>query len=415
MKKAILMMIVAIFLVSCSGKNSNSAGKRLTITIWDSNQEPGISQILKDFTAKTGIETVIQVVAWQEYWTMLAAGAQGGSMPDVFWMHSNESQRYMSNDMLLDITSKIQKSDVIQKKNYPDDIWGLYTHNNKNYAIPKDVDTIAMWYNKTMFDEANLPYPTNEWTWNDFFEAAKRLTKDDGSQFGVAIRNDHNQDGYYNMIYANNGYVISDDKKKSGLDDPNTMEALMEFDQWLKAGVMPSLETMSENTPEVLFQSGKVAMVLQGSWMLASYKNNEYTLNNCDIIELPRNAKTGRRVSIYNGLGWAAAAGGKNTEAAWELLEYFGSKEAQLKQAELGITMSAYENTSELWTQSAPFNLQAYINMMDDMEIRPYSRSTLVWETNNSEVLKSVFAGTKNMSDACVEMARFMNNALQDE
>ena len=73
----------------------------LSVSIWDTNQEPGIKEILADFTEKTGIKTEISVVKWDEYWTMLEAGAQGGSLPDVFWMHSNESQRYMSNDMLL--------------------------------------------------------------------------------------------------------------------------------------------------------------------------------------------------------------------------------------------------------------------------------------------------------------------------
>ena len=111
--------------------------------IWDSNQEPGIRKIIDDFTAKTGIEAEIQVVDWANYWTLLAAGAQGGSLPDVFWMHSNESQRYMSNEMLLDITDRVAKSSLIDLANYPADIWSLYTYENR-YAVPKDVDTIAV-------------------------------------------------------------------------------------------------------------------------------------------------------------------------------------------------------------------------------------------------------------------------------
>ena len=49
----------------------------LSVSIWDSNQEPGIKEILADFTEKTGIKTEISVVKWDEYWTMLEAGAQG--------------------------------------------------------------------------------------------------------------------------------------------------------------------------------------------------------------------------------------------------------------------------------------------------------------------------------------------------
>lgn len=392
-----------------------SSDVELSVSIWDSYQEPGIKEILDDFTEATGIKTKLTVVKWDEYWTMLEAGAQGGSLPDVFWMHSNESERYMSNDMLLDLTDKIAESETIDPENYPEDIWGLYTYDEKYYAVPKDVDTIALWYNKAMFDEAGLEYPTAEWTWDDMFAAAEKLTKEDGSQYGLAIRNDNNQAGYYNMIYGNGGNVISEDHTTSGWDDPKTIEAMEDLEAWIKAGVMPSIETMSENGEDVLFQSGKVAMVLQGSWMLAAYKENDYTKENCDIVELPKNAETGRRVSIYNGLGWAAAAEGEHTEEAWKLLEYLGSEEAQIKQAELGVTMSAYEGTSDAWVNSADFNLQAYLNMMDDMVIRPYSKSTVTWENEDNEILKSVYTGEKSMADACKEMADQMNEKLAEE
>ena len=397
------------------GDSGSSEGGELSISIWDTNQEPGINEILADFTEETGIKTKLTVVKWDEYWTMLEAGAQGGSLPDVFWMHSNESERYMSNDMLLDLTDKIAESDVIDPANYPEDIWGLYTHEDKYYAVPKDVDTTALWYNKTMFDEAEMEYPTADWTWDDMFEAAKKLTKDDGSQYGLALRNDNNQAGYYNMIYDNGGFVINDDKTESGWDDPKTIEAMEQVEEFIKAGVMPSMETMSENGEDVLFKSGNVAMVLQGSWMLAAYRDNEYTAENCDCVELPKSATTDRRVSIYNGLGWAASASGSNTENAWKLIEYLGSEAAQKKQAELGVTMSAYTGTSDAWADSADFNLEAYLNMMDDMVIRPYSKSTVTWENEDNEILKEVYTGNKSMADACKEMADQMNEKLAEE
>lgn len=398
-----------------STDSSDSSDVTLSVTIWDSNQEPGLTQIMNDFTEKTGIKTKVSVVKWDEYWTLLESGAQGGSLPDVFWMHSNESERYMSNDMLLDLTDKIADSSEIDTANYPEDIWGLYTYEDKYYAVPKDVDTIALWYNKTMFDEAGLDYPTADWTWDDVTEAAKKLTKDDGSQYGLAMPNGSNQDGYYNLVYDNEGYIINDDKTQSGWDDPKTIEAMKTYEGWIKEGVMPSLETMSENGVDVLFESGKVAMVTQGSWMLAAYRDNEYTAANCDCVELPKSATTGRRASIYNGLGWAASATTEHPEEAWKLIEYLGSKEAQEKQAELGVTMSAYTGTSDAWAKSADFNLQAYLNMMDDMVIRPYSRSTVTWENEDSEIMKDVFSGDKTMEEACKAMADQMNECLADE
>ena len=427
MKKTLALILagtMALSLSACGGGSQRSSGDNtqgkknngsVTVAIWDNAQLPGLKEIMGDFTNTSGISVDIQVVPWDQYWTLLEAGAQGGTLPDVFWMHSNESSRYMSNDMLLDLTDKIAESDLIDPANYPEDIWGLYTHEDKYYAVPKDVDTIALWYNKTMFDDAQLEYPTADWTWDDMFEAAKKLTKDDGSQYGLALRNDNNQAGYYNMIYDNGGYVINDDRTESGWDDPKTIEAMEMVEEYIKAGVMPSMETMSENGEDVLFQSGKVAMVLQGSWMLAAYRDNEYTAENCDCVELPKSATTDRRVSIYNGLGWAASASGSNTDNAWKLIEYLGSEAAQKKQAELGVTMSAYTGTSDAWADSADFNLEAYLNMMDDMVIRPYSKSTVTWENEDNEILKEVYTGDKSMADACKEMADQMNEKLAEE
>ena len=76
-----------------SSASNTGSDVTLNVSIWDNNQEPGLKEIMADFTAKTGIKTSISVVGWNEYWTMLEPGAQGGSLPDVFWMHSNESQR----------------------------------------------------------------------------------------------------------------------------------------------------------------------------------------------------------------------------------------------------------------------------------------------------------------------------------
>ena len=400
-----------------SDAKEESSGSDVTLSVacWDNNQAAGLQEIIGDFTAKTGIQTKFSVVKWDEYWTMLEAGAQGGSLPDVFWMHSNESQRYMSNDMLLDLTDKIAASDVIDPANYPDDIWGLYTYEDKYYAVPKDIDTIALWYNKTMFDEAGLAYPTADWTWDDVTEAARKLTKDDGSQYGIAVKCDNNQAGYYNMIYDNNGYILNEDKTKSGWDDPKTIEALKPLETWIKEGLMPSAEVLAENGEDVLLQSGKIAMTPQGSWMLAAFRDNEYTAENCDVVELPKNATTGRRASIYNGLGWAAAANGEHTEEAWQLIEYLGSKEAQIKQAELGVTMSAYKDTSDAWAKSANFNLEAYLNMMDDMVIRPYSRSTVTWENENNQIMLKAYTGELTMEEACKQMAEQMNEKLAEE
>ena len=387
----------------------------LTVTIWDEGQRPGLQQIVDDWSAESGIQATINVVDWNSYWTLLEAGATGGELPDVFWMHSNVAQQYMENDMLLDLTDRIAASDKIDMNNYYEGIVNLYQSNGKQYAVPKDIDTIALWYNKTIFDEMGVAYPDDTWTWDDFAAAAKKLTNDD--HWGYAIAPGNNQEGFYNTIYSMGGYVISDDKKTSGFDDPNTIKAMEFFTDMIKDGSCPDLATVSETAPNELLCAGKTAMSINGSWMLAGYRDNEYAAANCDVAVLPYYKDPSDRVSIYNGLGWAAAANGKNTDAAWSLIEYLGSKEAQIKQAELGVTMSAYKGTSDAWVNSVDcFDLNGHMKMLDaKLVFRPYSRVTTVWEDMMTEKLKEAWTGDKATADVCKDIATEMNAALAEE
>lgn len=398
-----------------SGNSADADSNTLSVSIWDNNQLSGLKSIMDDFTKETGIAVQIQVVPWDQYWTLLEAGAQSGTLPDVFWMHSNYSQMFMRNDMLLDLTDRIAQSDVINPDNYYQDIFELYQYDGKTYAIPKDYDTIALWYNKTMFDAAGLSYPDETWTWDTFAEAAAKLTDKDKSQYGFASPASYNQDGYYSLIYDMGGYIVNDDKSASGWDSPETIAAMNWWYDNLVNVCMPTQQMMGENTTDVLFGSGRSAMTLQGSWMVKAFAENEYIAANADVAVLPM-AEDGTRKTIYNGLGWAAAAESPNAENAWKLLEYLGSEEAQRKQAESGVTMSAYMGTSDNWINCAPdFNLQAYLDMTKDMVIRPYTANTKIWEDYSQQVMVQAYTAEITMEEACKEIAGFMNEKIAEE
>ena len=219
-------------LTACGNDSSDSSNASsgedagtLNVKIWDSTQLEGIRQICEEWSAESGVDVQVEVVNWDNYWTLLEAGASGGQMPDVFWMHSNNAQRYMDAELLLNLNDYIAADESIDMDNYYQDIVELYTQDDGTYyAIPKDYDTIALWYNKDMFDAAGIEYPTNDWTWDDLYEAGKALTKD--GKYGMAMDTDLNQEGYYNIIYSYGGYVINDAKDESGWDDPKTVEAM---------------------------------------------------------------------------------------------------------------------------------------------------------------------------------------------
>jgi len=433
MKKKLLAGILAVIMVlsltACGGSDSSSStssgasnassssGDTLKVWIWDTNQQAGLQKILDEFTAKTGIKAKVDVVSWDQYFTLLEAGGSGGEMADVFWMHSNVSSQYMANGILLDLTDKIKSSSTIDMSKYYQDIVDLYTYNNKYYAIPKDYDTIGLWYNKTLFDEAGVSYPDNSWTWDDFYNAAVKLTNKDKGIYGYACNTTNNQDSWYNMVYSMGGSILHDDGKTSGMGDDATLKA-MDYVGKLVKDTMPAQSTMSETGVSTMFENGQVAMCTQGSWMVPEFHKNEYTSKNCDVAVLPKDAATGSWTSIYNGLGWSAYSGTSHPDEAWKLIEYLGSEEAQKEQADLGVTMSAYKGTSDGWTSAAPeFNLKSYLTMASDAKliIRPHTYKTTTWENMLSQDLVPAWTDTTQMDSVCKACAAKMNQEIASD
>ncbi len=82
----------------------------------------------------------------------------------------------------------------------------------------------------------------------------------------------------------------------------------------------------------------------------------------------------------------------EHPDEAWKFVEYLGSKEGQERHAELGVAISAYEGTADLWVSSyKAFNVQAFVDMVDYGVIRPYSKTTLIWEDKAYEQLMPAF------------------------
>jgi len=396
-----LAAVMALSLAACGGgsssggsssggdSGSSSGGSNaLTINIWDSNQQAGLQQIVDEWSAESGISAKIEVVDWDNYWTLLEAGASGGTMPDVFWMHSNTAQMYMENDILLDLDPYIEKDETMDLSKYYQGIVDLYTRSDgKHFAIPKDHDTIALLYNKAIFDQYGVDYPTADWTWEDMYEAAKKITEgSNGDVYGLAMNTSNNQDGWYNLVYDYGGTIVGEDHKTSTIGSAEGKAGMEMVRKLLSVGAPQSV--VAETGTDSLFQSGKCAMITQGSWMINSFYKAE---NHADYYwallpyaDVNGNGQCddGERQSCYNGLGWAASAGTANPDACYSLISYLCSEEAQKKQAELGVTMAGMEGMSEAFGNAFEgMDVSPFIEMENfKLYFRPYSRNTTVWE-----------------------------------
>ena len=370
---------------------SASAGGTLQVNIWDNNQLAGLQQIADEWSAESGIKVQINVVDWDNYWTLLEAGASGGQMPDVFWMHSNTAQMYMENDLLLNLDDYIAADDAIDLANYYEGVVELYKRddNGVQYALPKDHDTIALLYNKAIFDKYGVDYPTDDWTWEDVYEAASKITEAGAADgvYGYALNTSNNQDGWYNVIYDYGAQVITDDHKGTTIGSAEGKAGMEMERKLLEVGVPQT--TLAETGTDVLFNSGLAAMITQGSWMINTFYTAEnsadYAWAMLPYADVNGNGACdeGERWSCYNGLGWAASYNTADPDAAYSLISWFCNEENQKKQAELGVTMAGMPGISEEFANAFPgMDVSAFTKIEEegDLYFRPYTRNTTVWE-----------------------------------
>ena len=424
MKKQLVVLAAAAFTTVLLG-SSAMAAPTVSVAIWDNNQPSGLQQIAEEWGEQAGVDVEFQVMDWGTYWTMLEAGASGGEMPDVFWMHSANAQKYMDAGLLLNMNDYIDATESIDLANYFPGIVDLYSQDGNQYAIPKDHDTIAAVYNKKVLDKYGVAYPTDDWTWQDYADLAQEIAekgKDDGI-YGTYMNTGSNQSGWYNIIYAMGGEIISEDKKQSGMDNENTIAA-MNFVGTEILPACPSQDSMANTPGDTMLMSGKIGLYLDGSWMAKSYYDAD---NREDFawVEIPYwdanengQCDEGERATIYNGLGWSIAANSKVPEEAWGLICALSDEAGQIKQSELGVTMSGFIGCSEPFAEAFEgMDLSAFTKVEEDgvLVFRPYSKYSARWEDDFTQRFIDAWNDPSLMEETCRDLAQSMNQILAQE
>ncbi len=440
MKKLVAFLLAAMVcvtaLTACGGSSSDSGSssgsgekaKAITVNIWDSNQQKGIQEIADKWTETSGVKVNVEVVDWDNYWTLLEAGASGGTMPDVFWMHSNTAQMYMENDILLKLNDYIDKDKTIDMSKYYEGVKDLYTRSDGNiYALPKDHDTIALLYNKAIFDKYGVKYPTDKWTWEDMYAAAKKISEDSkGEVYGMAMNTSNNQDGWYNLIYSYGGQVITDDHKGTTIGSDKAKAGMEMTRKLLTVGAPQSV--VAETGTDSLFMSGKVGMITQGSWMINAFYTAEghadYAWALLPYADLNGNGTCEKeeRWSAYNGLGWAASAKTKDPESCYSLIAYLCGEEGQKLQAEKGVTMGGMKGVSDAFASAfKDMDVSPFLKAEEfSLYFRPYTRKTTVWEDAIQQAGAFLDpwqkpADAELMSKACDNAQKIIEDAIAKE
>lgn len=386
----------------------------LNMMYWDQVQKQAIDEMIAGFEkANPNIKVNTTIVPWAQYWEKLQTTTVGQNAPDIFWMNVPNFPKYSTTGNILDLQTYID-TDKVDVSLYPKDLIERYSYNGHVHSIPEQYDTIALVYNKEIFDNAGEKYPDDTWTWDNLRDAAKKLTKPDGSQYGFAAVNT-NQSGYYNFMVMNGGGIISEDRKTSEFDKPGSIEAVQFLlDLIYKDKVSPTGQQMVETTGEDMFNSGKVAMTTIGSWYVpVVYKALG---DKASIAPLPKSPKTGERKTVIHGLAWAGYSKTKHPQEVWKLINHLVSKESMQILAKTGITIPSYKGMEGDWVNAIPsMNLQVFVDATSYTHPYPVSLKTAEWMDVETKELTDAWLNKQSSEEAMKKIATEMNEILKSE
>src|ERR1041384_4018813 len=147
---------------------------------WGDVKENAIlASLLADFQkVHPEIKVELTRVQYSEYMTKLFTQFAGGIAPDVIFVSTDDALNLSARGILEPLDEYIKADPSFPVKDYWPSLIEDYTINGHLWAAPRDIDPECdVYYNKAAFDEAHLPYPTDDWTWDDFLRAAKALVK----------------------------------------------------------------------------------------------------------------------------------------------------------------------------------------------------------------------------------------------
>lgn len=335
--------------------DTSAATGEVNYWLWDSNQLPAYQKCADAFhTANPNVTVKISQFAWDDYWNKLTNGFVAGDAPDVFTDHLSKFGEFANQDQLVDLDPTLTKDGVNVNQYQPGlaDLWK--SQDGKRYGLPKDFDTIGLFYNKKYVQDAGIKesdLQTLAWNPQDggtYEKAIAHLTVDNNGKRGDEPGFDKTKVKVYGLgLDGNSGgpngqtqwsmYTGSTspawtatDKNPWGthynFDQPQFQETITWFKSLIDKGYMPSVAAVTGQTESTIFGAGKYAMVTNGSWSTNALFDTKGIQTGLAPTPI---GPSGKRSSMYNGLADSLWVGSKNKPAAAKWIEFLASPDCQ--------------------------------------------------------------------------------------
>lgn len=262
------------------------------------------------------------------------AYAQSYAQADVAGVDLFTFSQFQSQGNFLDLTPLIEQDKEFDFSDFFPGTVDLFSAEDKIWAIPSGVDTYVMYYNKTLFDQNGLEYPSNGWTWDDMFTAAYAIRNGgSGDQYGYAVPEGYEDLNAMILMTQHGGQLFNDLSNPSEVtfNHPLNVEAMQWYqDLYYDYNVAPTPDQASASFgfgDQMIYRG-----VLQGDvgiWPGNFSDHGGYTWPvdwanlKWGIVALPRDVNA---ATSGLGTGFAISARTESPDAAWKWVAFLSEQ-----------------------------------------------------------------------------------------
>lgn len=418
----ILAMVTVFTVVGCSNKKNNDGKVTLRIGVPNGNELTPYSLIEEFKKANPDIEVVLEEAPWGDFKTKLKMQIGGGNAPDVFIMDSGYTAALGGLGAALDLTEKIESD--LNADEYIGALFAAKDGEGKVWGVPHGINSLALYYNEQIFDDAGIEYPDETWTYQEMIDTARKLTSEKNADgiseiygftggYGITT-------GWLPFMLSTGGAPLNGDRTESNFSDPRTVEGMEKFATLTVEGIAPPMAWITQQgSIEAAFYKGKLAMAFMNSAAANLVNINAPEGFRYNVTSVPI-GWDGEKNAIYVPNCWIINAKSDETvqDAAWEWIKFYLSEESQLKLAETcpggyPIKKSAVEYCATVDT--APKNRTAFIKDIDQYGVTLFENPTWEeWCPVVTEMAKDLYNGAIKADEAAVKIDAKLKDILAE-
>ena len=366
--RAMAWFLVALVCLAVSGPAQGAAKRLVWATCCNQVDRHELFQALaREYeTQHPDVEIAWVYPSGAPYYDILLTWIAGGSPADIMWLGLG-FPRFV--DLVLPLNDLVEKSGI--EEIHPG-MLSMFTWQGQLLGLPFGTSTHTFAYNKELFNEAGVPYPTSEWTWDDLIRMGRLFTVDRSggnqpTQWGVEIDN---------LMHALNfgpGFYDADGRRAL-LNNPVTIAGVQTYADIYsgKAGVSPGPVGGSRIQR---FIDGQLAMVTVGIYDQPVVKASAPF--DWDLVTFPWLIVDGEphRSTDMSGEAWSIYKGTNHPQEAQDFVAFLLSKPVMERIVRAGIVVPSQRSLAAVYLESdgPPANLIATMDSMDFGEMLPYA------------------------------------------